>query len=215
MSANKIPHQIFVNSELNSTQDYPPENPMNSSGGSDEKISIIEEFQLDIKKSKNNCCRSILSFFFPCCAKVDTKSKRIVGFRNKSYNVTQWSNKVENNKYNIILFLPTVIYNQFKQFGNFFYLVMAISQFIPEIKVGFLFAYVSPLCVVVVVSLLKELADDINRRIQDFKTNSTKVTIIQFDKKNKSSSRELKRVKKSYSNLKIGDIIKTSVSQQI
>ena len=73
---------------------------------------------------------------------------------------------------------------------------MAISQFIPEIKVGFLFAYVSPLCVVVVVSLLKELADDINRRIQDFKTNSTKVTIIQFDKKNKSSSRELKRVKK-------------------
>ena len=50
MSANKIPHQIFVNSELNSTQDYPPENPMNSSGGSDEKISIINEFQLDIKK---------------------------------------------------------------------------------------------------------------------------------------------------------------------
>ena len=215
MSANKIPHQIFVNSELNSTQDYPPENPMNSSGGSDEKISIIDEFQLDIKKSKNNCCRSILSFFFPCCAKVDTKSKRIVGFRNKSYNVTQWSNKVENNKYNIILFLPTVIYNQFKQFGNFFYLVMAISQFIPEIKVGFLFAYVSPLCVVVVVSLLKELADDINRRIQDFKTNSTKVTIIQFDKKNKSSSRELKRVKKSYSNLKIGDIIELNKDERV
>ena len=215
MSANKIPHQIFVNSELNSTQDYPPENPMNSSGGSDEKISIIDEFQLDIKKSKNNCCRSILSFFFPCCAKVDTKSKRIVGFRNKSYNVTQWSNKVENNKYNIILFLPTVIYNQFKQFGNFFYLVMAISQFIPEIKVGFLFAYVSPLCVVVVVSLLKELADDINRRIQDFKTNSTKVTIIQFVKKNKSSSRELKRVKKSYSNLKIGDIIELNKDERV
>ena len=215
MSANKIPHQIFVNSELNSTQDYPPENPMNSSGGSDEKISIIDEFQLDIKKSKNNCCRSILSFFFPCCAKVDTKSKRIVGFRNKSYNVTQWSNKVENNKYNIILFLPTVIYNQFKQFGNFFYLVMAISQFIPEIKVGFLFAYVSPLCFVVVVSLLKELADDINRRIQDFKTNSTKVTIIQFDKKNKSSSRELKRVKKSYSNLKIGDIIELNKDERV
>ena len=205
MSINKSPHQVFVKeSDLNSTQDYPSDNPMNSNN-SDEKISIIEEFQLDIQKPKRKCCKSFFTCCFPCCAKVDTKSKRIVGFRDKSYNITHWSNKVENNKYNMLLFLPTVIYNQFKQFGNFFYLVMAISQFIPDIKVGFLFAYVSPLCVVVIVSLLKELIDDVNRRIQDLKTNSTKVTTIQFikNKKNKNSLKGLKKIKKSYSNLKI------------
>ena len=217
MSINKSPHQVFVKeSDLNSTQDYPSDNPMNSNN-SDEKISIIEEFQLDIQKPKRKCCKSFFTCCFPCCAKVDTKSKRIVGFRDKSYNITHWSNKVENNKYNMLLFLPTVIYNQFKQFGNFFYLVMAISQFIPDIKVGFLFAYVSPLCVVVIVSLLKELIDDVNRRIQDLKTNSTKVTTIQFikNKKNKNSLKELKKIKKSYSNLKIGDIIELNKDEKV
>ena len=217
MSINKSPHQVFVKeSDLNSTQDYPSDNPMNSNN-SDEKISIIEEFQLDTQKPKRKCCKSFFTCCFPCCAKVDTKSKRIVGFRDKSYNITHWSNKVENNKYNMLLFLPTVIYNQFKQFGNFFYLVMAISQFIPDIKVGFLFAYVSPLCVVVIVSLLKELIDDVNRRIQDLKTNSTKVTTIQFikNKKNKNSLKELKKIKKSYSNLKIGDIIELNKDEKV
>ena len=215
MSINKIPHQILIKeTDLNSTHDYPPENPMNSSN-SDEKISIIDEFQLDVKHSKRNCCKNFFTCCFPCCSKVDTNSKRIVGFRDKSYNITNWSNKVENHKYNIILFLPTVIYNQFKQFGNFFYLVMAISQFIPDIKVGFLFAYVSPLCVVVIVSLLKELADDVNRRIQDFKTNSTKVTTIQFNKIRHKSSKELKKIKKSYSNLKVGDIIELNKDERI
>ena len=217
MSINKIPHQIFVKeSDLNSTQDYPADNPINSNN-SDEKISIIEEFQLDIQKPRRNYCKSFFTCCFPCCSKVDTKSKRVVGFRDKSYNITHWSNKVENNKYNIILFLPTVIYNQFKQFGNFFYLVMAISQFIPDIKVGFLFAYVSPLCVVVIFSLLKELIDDVNRRIQDFKTNSKKVTTIQFakDSKNKNSLKEIKKIRKSYSNLKIGDIIELNKDERI
>ena len=216
MSINKIPHKIFKDTEINNTQDYSIDNAINSNN-SDEKISIIEEFQLDIQKPKRKCCKSFFTCCFPCCAKVDTKSKRIVGFRDKSYNITHWSNKVENNKYNMLLFLPTVIYNQFKQFGNFFYLVMAISQFIPDIKVGFLFAYVSPLCVVVIVSLLKELIDDVNRRIQDLKTNSTKVTTIQFikNKKNKNSLKELKKIKKSYSNLKIGDIIELNKDEKV
>ena len=69
---------------------------------------------------------------------------------------------------------------------------MTVSQFIHELKVGFLFAYLSPLCVVIAVSLLKELTDDINRGIQDLKTNSTKVINITMNKKNKKSKKELK-----------------------
>ena len=215
--SNKIPHQILTDDpELNNTQDFPADNPINTSN-SDERISIIEEFQLDVQRKKRNCCKSLFSCCFPCCSKVDTRSKRIVGFRDKSYNITYWSNKVENNKYNLILFLPTVLFNQFKQFGNFFYLVMAISQFIPDIKVGFLFAYVSPLCVVVIVSLLKELMDDVNRRIQDLKTNSTKVTTIQYIKnsKNKKLIPGLQRIKKSSSKLKIGDIIELKKDERV
>lgn len=56
---------------------------------------------------------------------------------------------------------------------------MAISQFFDALKVGFLFTYLAPLAFVVIVSMLKELYDDVNRRIQDKRTNNqlyTKLT---------------------------------------
>ena len=66
MSKNKIPHQILIKeSELNNTNDYPVDNPMNTSN-SDEKISIIDEFQLDMNKSRNNCFKNIFACCFPC-----------------------------------------------------------------------------------------------------------------------------------------------------
>ena len=206
------------NSSLNTTNDFPPEKPMNgnnSNNDSDEKISIIEEYNFEQRKRKSGCCKSFFLCLFPCFHKIDTVSKRVVGFRDNSYNKTFWSNKVENHKYNILLFIPTVIFNQFKQFGNFFYLTLAISQFIPELKVGFLFAYLSPLCVVIVVSLLKEFSDDLNRRIQDLKTNSKKVTTIKFYKKKRNSQKELKRILKSSSNLKIGDVIELKKDERV
>ena len=214
------PSQLYQEKDLvlNSSQDFPPEKPMNgnnsNSNDSDEKISVVEEFNIK-KKQQTNCCKYLFFCCFPCFEKVDTVSKRVVGFRDQSYNKTLWSNKEENHKYNILSFFPTVIYNQFKQFGNFFYLSLTLSQFIPELKVGFLFAYLSPLCVVIVVSLLKELSDDINRRIQDLKTNSTKITAIHFYKKNRKSNKEMKRSLKSSSKLKIGDIIELKKDERV
>ena len=122
--SNKIQNKLYEEKDmvLNNTQDFPAEKPMNASDNndSDEKISIIEEFNFQEKRKKSSCCKSLLFCCFPCFHKVDTISKRIVGFRDTSYNKTYWSNKEENHKYNVLLFLPTVIYNQFKQFGNFF-----------------------------------------------------------------------------------------------
>lgn len=44
-------------------------------------------------------------------------------------------NVIRNQKYNIITFLPVVLFNQFKFFLNLFFLLMACSQFIPQFKV--------------------------------------------------------------------------------
>jgi phospholipid-translocating ATPase len=80
---------------------------------------------------------------------------------------------------------------------------MSISQFFPELKVGFLFTYISPLAFVVAVSMAKELYDDINRVIQDKKTNSTLVVVLTYDK----SSKRVNRIQKKSSDLLVGDII--------
>lgn len=46
------------------------------------------------------------------------------------------SNAVNNQKYNIINFLPLVLFNQFKLFFNFFQLAINLSQLVPILKVG-------------------------------------------------------------------------------
>ena len=46
------------------------------------------------------------------------------------------TNSLNNQKYNVITFLPIVLINQFKFFFNFFFLMIALSQFIPIFKVG-------------------------------------------------------------------------------
>lgn len=46
------------------------------------------------------------------------------------------SNKLSNTKYNVITFIPVVLFNQFKFFFNLFFLMIAVSQFIEILRVG-------------------------------------------------------------------------------
>ena len=171
---------------------------------------IIEPQRYSVNK-KTSCCRNFCAIIFPCFKRVDVTSRRIVYFNNPALNITNWENKEENNKYNLITFVPLVLFNQFKQFGNFFYLLMSIAQFFPDLKVGYLFTYISPLAFVVCVSMGKELYDDINRRIQDKKTNSAKINVLvpSPDKTN------FEYLSKSASDLLVGDIIELKKNTRV
>ena len=171
---------------------------------------IIEPQRYSVNK-KTSCCRNFCAIIFPCFKHVDVTSRRIVYFNNPALNITNWENKEENNKYNLITFVPLVLFNQFKQFGNFFYLLMSIAQFFPDLKVGYLFTYISPLSFVVCVSMAKELYDDINRRIQDKKTNSAKINVLvpSPDKTN------FEYLPKSASDLLVGDIIELKKNTRV
>ena len=46
------------------------------------------------------------------------------------------TNIVKNQKYNLISFIPYVLYEQFKFFFNLYFLLVALSQFIPPLKIG-------------------------------------------------------------------------------
>lgn len=67
--------------------------------------------------------------------------------------------------------MPVVLYNQFKFFFNLFFLAIAITQFIPVLKVGFLISYVAPLVFVLAITLIKEAVDDIKRFKRDKEIN--------------------------------------------
>eukprot|EP01097_Dermamoeba_algensis_P011052 TRINITY_DN8417_c0_g1_i2.p1 TRINITY_DN8417_c0_g1~~TRINITY_DN8417_c0_g1_i2.p1 ORF type:complete len:1054 (-),score=266.66 TRINITY_DN8417_c0_g1_i2:518-3571(-) len=85
-------------------------------------------------------------------------------------------NVVRNQKYQLLLFLPIVLYEQFKYFFNLYFLLVALSQFFPPLKVGFIFTYIAPLSFVLTITILKEAWDDFQRYKRDREANSQQYT---------------------------------------
>lgn len=90
------------------------------------------------------------------------------------YNPARWRyprNNVNNQKYTPLTFLPLVLFNQFKYFFNLFFLIVALSQAIEALRVGFLISFVAPLVFVVAVTIVKEAYDDHKRAERDKQIN--------------------------------------------
>ncbi|KAL7717706.1 Phospholipid-transporting ATPase [Entamoeba marina] len=81
------------------------------------------------------------------------------------------SNKVENNRYTYLNYVPKCLFNQFKYFYNLYFLLTALSQFIPVLQVGYRFTYTLPLAFVVILAMAKDAYDDLRIRIRDKQTN--------------------------------------------
>ncbi len=114
-------------------------------------------------------------------------------------------NIVNNSKYTFVSFLPLVLYHQFRYFFNFFFLLIALSQCINMLRVGFLFTYVAPLLLVLGFTLFKEAYDDHYRKKRDEETNGQAYTLIE-----KTGSREVLS-----KDLKVGQIIEIKSNQRI
>lgn len=93
-------------------------------------------------------------------------------------NSPKISNTVVNTKYHPITFIPLFLFYQFKQPLNAFFLTIALSQFYPPLQVGFLFTYIAPLALVLLITMSKELYDDIARLMRDKELNNKMYTQI-------------------------------------
>ncbi|KAL7420230.1 putative aminophospholipid-translocase [Cryptotrichosporon argae] len=87
-------------------------------------------------------------------------------------------NVVRNQKYTVVSFLPLVFYEQFKFFFNFYFLVVALSQFVPALKIGYIVTYVAPLAFVLAITMGKEAYDDYCRYLRDREANSTRYLVL-------------------------------------
>jgi phospholipid-translocating ATPase len=98
---------------------------------------------------------------------------RVIPVGAKDFDVSSFPpNEVNNRRYSLLSFLPLALFNQFKLFFNIFFLLTAVSQFIPALRVGFIFIYFGPLAFVVSLSLVKDGIDDIQRYRRDTKANA-------------------------------------------
>ncbi|KAJ1826112.1 putative aminophospholipid-translocase [Coemansia sp. RSA 2599] len=115
------------------------------------------------------------------------------------------ANVVSNNKYNIITFLPLVLFEQFKFFFNLYFLLVALSQFVPQLRIGFLFTYVGPLVFVLAVTMMKEWHDDHARKKRDNEANSQRYTRLTVDGPEVIPSKKIR----------VGDLILIEKNQRV
>ncbi|CAO1634426.1 unnamed protein product [Sympodiomycopsis kandeliae] len=143
------------------------------------------------------------------------------------------ANIVRNQKYSLITFLPMVLYEQFKFFFNLYFLLVALSQFIPPLKIGFLATYIAPLSFVLAVTIGKEAMDDIERFRRDNESNSAPFEILKSGAKPGSSSSfnrrnhadeeyapnamplESHRLSQPSSKIKVGDLVVLHKNQRV
>ncbi|KAK1442221.1 putative phospholipid-transporting ATPase [Babesia gibsoni] len=114
-------------------------------------------------------------------------------------------NGMKNTKYNVFTFLPYVLYEQFKIFMNLFYLLISLSQLIPDLAVESAITYFGPLTLVLFVSLLKEGCDDYKRYLRDREANSQKYDIL--------TEKGIKEV--NAEKITVGTIVKLKKNQRV
>lgn len=132
----------------------------------------------------------------------ELNNERYISPRNTS--ATYPSNAISNAKYNPITFLPIILYEQFKFFFNLYFLIVALSQIIPQLRIGYLSSYIVPLAFVLTVTMMKEAGDDLSRRRRDKDQNNELYEVL-----NRTTSPLTQDVKLICSkDLKVGDLVR-------
>ena len=111
----------------------------------------------------------------------DPGTSRTISVGAKTQGTKFPPNAVSNAKYTPYSFLPRTLWNEFKFFFNLYFLLVALSQVVPALRIGYLSTYVAPLAFVISVTLGKEAYDDIYRRKRDGEANSETYKVLQFD----------------------------------
>lgn len=141
------------------------------------------------------------------------------------------ANSVSNAKYTPLSFLPRTLYNEFSFFVNIYFLLVALSQIIPVLRIGYMSSYIAPLAFVVSVSLGKEAWDDIGRRRRDAEANAEEFTVLAFGQPGSSASKisyrparselaaskfdSMYEITKKSRDLKVGDVLKIRKDQRL
>ncbi|XP_054254456.1 phospholipid-transporting ATPase IC [Indicator indicator] len=117
-----------------------------------------------------------------------------LGFKRSKYA----GNAIKTYKYNPITFLPLNLLEQFKRAANFYFLVLLILQSIPQISTLAWYTTLVPLLLVLGITAVKDLVDDIARHRMDREVNNRRCEVIR-DGRFKATK---------WKDVKVGDIIR-------
>lgn len=156
----------------------------------DHKTSTDSELRTSKATEHNHSSFSHLSYpianIFRSSYRRHQEAHRTQNGTSRSINIGQYQslkfppNAVSNAKYNAWSFLPLTLYNEFSFFYNLYFLLVALSQIIPSLRIGYLSTYVAPLVFVLMITLGKEALDDIGRRRRDAEANKEEYSVLRL-----------------------------------
>ena len=123
------------------------------------------------------------------------------------------ANIVSNAKYTAWSFIPLTLYNEFKFFLNIYFLLVALSQIIKYLRIGYMSTYIVPLICVLSISIGKEAWDDIARRRRDAEANAEPFTVMSFF--NSRQQGDVLAVQKKSRDIKVGDVLRLEKDQRV
>jgi phospholipid-transporting ATPase len=132
----------------------------------------------------------------------DTSRQRTV-LLNSAQPTKFCSNKISTAKYSPILFLPKFLFEQFRRYANLFFLLIGALQQIPGVSPTGQYTTAIPLLMILCLSALKEIFEDIKRRRADDSTNKRNVLVLR--------DRDWANVQ--WRAVKVGDIVKVTDHQ--
>ncbi|XP_073677568.1 probable phospholipid-transporting ATPase IIB [Garra rufa] len=149
-----------------------------------------------------SCCECLVH---TCRRKKELKARTVWLGHPEKCEEKYPKNAIKNQKYNVVTFVPGVLYQQFKFFLNLYFLVVACSQFVPSLKIGYLYTYWAPLGFVLAVTMVREAVDEVRRCRRDKEMNSqlySKLTVRG-------------KVQVKSSDIQVGDLIIVEKNQRI
>uniref|UniRef100_A0A8C3VG61 Phospholipid-transporting ATPase n=1 Tax=Catharus ustulatus TaxID=91951 RepID=A0A8C3VG61_CATUS len=151
-------------------------------------------------KHRGGCCECLR-----CCGRREPRPRTVWLGHPEKREQRYPRNVINNQKYNFFTFLPGVLFNQFKYFFNLYFLLLACSQFVVEMRLGALYTYWVPLGFVLAVTVIREAAEEIRCYMRDKEVNSQIYS--------KLTARGTVKVKSS--NIQVGDLIIVEKNQRV
>jgi len=116
-------------------------------------------------------------------------------------------NKVSTAKYNAVTFLPKFLAEQFSKYANVFFLFTSIIQQVPTVSPTNPYTTIGTLAVVLMVSAVKEVHEDLQRRAADEELNRSRALIL--------DSGLGEYVRKRWTDVEVGDVVKVEENEAI
>ncbi|KAM7369358.1 hypothetical protein PAMP_013632 [Pampus punctatissimus] len=114
-------------------------------------------------------------------------------------------NSIKTYKYNVITFIPLNLYEQLRRVANLYFLALLILQIIPDISTLPWYTTLIPLVVVLGITAIKDLVDDLARHRMDKEINNRKCLVLQNGRFQESR----------WMNIQVGDVVRIKKNEFI